>query len=35
LTSPFTLAAAKYAFLGFRYSTTLGGWVLLAYTASL
>lgn len=35
LTSPFSLAGGKYAFLGYRYSATLGGWVLLAYTASL
>jgi hypothetical protein len=35
LSSPFSLAGAKYAFLGFRYSATLGGWVLLAYTATL
>lgn len=35
LTSPITLAATKYGFFGFRYSTTLGAWALLAYTASL
>jgi hypothetical protein len=35
LSSPFTLAATKYGFFGFRYSATLGAWVLLAYTATL
>lgn len=35
LSSPFSLAASKIAFLGFRYNATLAAWVLLAYAASL